>query len=262
MLIMDPQEHVLIISPDERIQAAYSAALRDITGITHSFTFIDPDLASNVTGESVQRREQKEAIRAELQRVKPVAQEIGISHATRYIEPATIDAVASAVLAIHDDHPSARYSFVLSGNPAPVSIGLFRMAMWLSGDAYFVSRKAVLQKLTVPMMTAGDFAANPNYLKMLMLLHGKPPVKAGAPSGIPRQVLFKGMKDEYAPLRAVGGKKAHRELTHGNFSQFLATLIERGLVAENFSQGDKKIRLYSITPEGEIALRLHLARPL
>lgn len=259
---MDPQEHILILSPDEHIQAIYSAALRQIPGITHSFVLIDPDLASNVSGESVQRREQKEAIRNNLLQVKPVAAQLGIRHMTTYIEPATIDTVASAVLAIHDEHPAARYSFVVSDSPAPVALGLFRMAMWLDGDAYFVPAKAILKKLTVPRMTAAEFAANPNYLKILILLHGKPQLKDGKPSGVPRQVLFEAMKAEYAPLRAIGGKKVHRVLTHGNFSQFLTTLIERDLVAENFSQGDKKIRLYSITPEGEIAFRLFSVRPL
>jgi hypothetical protein len=48
----------------------------------------------------------------------------------------------------------------------------------------------------------------------------------------------------------------------GNFSQLLAVLEERGLVAGQFMPGSSKLRLYNITPEGEIAFRLFSAHLL
>lgn len=260
MLIMDPREHALILSPDERILAIYSAAIRDIMGITHSSVFIDPDLASTTTGETVQSRERKQAIRGDISRIKQIAKPLGIQHLNTNLASADIDSVTASILAIHDTHPAARYSFVIPGGPVPVALAFFRMAIWLDGDAYYVTQKTVLKKLTVPQVTTDEFAANPNYLKLLTLLHGKPQIRDGIPTGVPRQVLFEKMKDEYVPIRSHGEKGRRHALTHGNFSQFLATLVEQGLVAEFFSETGKKIRLYNITPDGELVFRLFSKR--
>jgi len=260
---MDPEEHILIFCPDRNVQALYAAALRELGDVTHSFVLTDMDLVTNITGETVQRREEKQALRNSLAQLKVIGGPLGILHQSVLVEPVTLGNVTDAVLSIHDMHPAARFSFVLAGSPAaPVALGLFKMALWFSGDLYLATRKMTLEKLTVPHMSFEEFRANPNYLHILTLLHGKTGTQDGKPSGVPRQILFQSMKDMYAPVRETKGKGRYRELSHGNFSQFLCVLEERGLVAGQFLPGSSKIRLYSITPDGEIAFRLFSERPL
>ena len=260
---MDPGEHILILCPDEKMQALYAAALRELGCVTRSFVFTTMDLVTNVTGETVRRREEKQALRNSLAQLKSIAAPLGIQHQSRLIEPVSPGAVADAVLAIHDTYPGARFSFVIAGYPAaPMTLGLVKMALWLSGDIYLATEKITLEKITVPRIAADDFRANPNYLHILTLLRGKHDGKDGTPGGVPRRFLFQSMRDMYSPIRDTEGKRLNRGLTHGNFSQFLATLVDRGLVAERFQPGSRKIRLYSITPDGEIVLRLSSSLPL
>lgn len=256
-------EHILIFCPDRKVQALYTAALREFGGVTRSFVLTDMDLVTNVTGETVQRREEKQTMRNSLAQLKVIAAPLGIRHQSLLVDPVTLGKVTEVVLAIHDAYPDARFSFVIAGSPAaPVALGLFKMALWLSADLYLATEKIVLEKVSVPRVSADEFRANPNYLHILTLLHGKTGTKDGKPSGITRQDLFQSMKDMYAPVRETNGKGRHRELSHGNFSQLMTVLEERGLVAGQFVPGSSKLRLYSITPDGEIAFRLFSARPL
>jgi hypothetical protein len=253
---MIPQEHILIFSPGSDAPALFTAALRSDGGITRSFALVELGVTSDTPGDSVADREQKQAFRTGLSRVKELAASLGIPHLTLYIDPPTPDTVTATVLGICRDHPGAQYSVVLAGASVPVTTGLFRMAAWLGADISSAGRKAVVQPLTLPQFRMDDLMANPNYGAILTLLHSKPSVRAGAPSGIPRRQLFGSMKDLYMPLRTLAGRPAHRGLTPGNFSQMLATLIGWGLVAEQKNSAGVKGRLYGITPDGELVFSL------
>jgi hypothetical protein len=194
-------------------------------------------------------------------RAHDLALSLGIPAEHRMLDPVTVDTVCTAIMGIAAQHTGARYSFVLSGGTAPLALGLFRMAAWLDGDVYFASRKAVLQKLTVPKMPASALAANPNYEAILTLLHKKPAVP-GVISGVPRDELFRAMADMYVPVRTREGRPVHPTLTRGNYGQILATLVRWGLIAENVMPGRESIRLYAITPDGEFAFALYFSHAL
>jgi len=258
---MAPQEHILLFCPGEQPPALFTAAFRATGGITRSFAFAELDVTADTPGEILSERERKQAFRTSLSRVKEIAAPLGIPHLTLYIDLPVPDAVTASVLGICRDHPGARYSVLLAGPSVPVATGLFRMAAWLGADIYQAGPKSVVHLLTLPQFRMDDLAANPNYGAILALLHGKPSVKNGAPSGIPRSYLFGSMKDVYLPVRTLAGRPAHRGLTPGNFSQMLAILIGWGLVAEQKNSAGGRGRLCGITPDGELAFSLLSSGP-
>ncbi|MDD4484815.1 MAG: hypothetical protein PHD55_10685 [Methanoregula sp.] len=254
-------EHVLVISPGTDLPAILASALSDPGAVTHAVILTEGSLVTDKTGETTEERAAKVAVRAGITRAHDLALSLGIPAEHRTLDPITIDTVCSQVMDIAARHPGARYSFVLSGGTTPLALGLFRMASWLDGDVYYASKKAVLQKLTVPKMPASSLAANPNYEAILTLLHKKPAVP-GKVSGVPRDELFRAMADMYVPVRTREGRAARPQLTQGNFSQIMTTLVSWGLVAEQEAPGNKRFKFYAITPDGEFAFALFFAPPL
>jgi hypothetical protein len=264
MLIMTPpasREHVLVISPGTDLPAILASALSEPGAVTHTVVITEGPLVTDRTGETTQERAAKTAVRNGITRAHDLAVSLGIPAEHRTLDPVTVDTVCTAIMSVAAQHPGARYSFVLSGGTAPLVLGLFRMAMWLDGDVYYASKKAVLLKLTVPKMPASALAANPNYEAILTLLHKKPAV-LGVISGVPRDELFRAMAAMYVPVRTLTGRAVHPTLTRGNFFQILATLVSWGLVAEQEAPGNKRSKFYAITPDGEFAFALFFSPPL
>jgi hypothetical protein len=261
MAAPDRPEHVLVISPGTDLPALLASALSEPGAVTHIVVITEGPLVTDRTGETTQERAAKVAVRAGITRAHDLALSLGIPTEHRTLDPVTVDSVCNQVMDIAARHPGARYSFVVSGGTAPLALGLFRMAEWLDGDVYFASKKAVLQKLTVPKMPASALAANPNYEAILTLLHKKPAVP-GVISGVPRDELFRAMADMYVPVRTREGRAVHPTLTRGNYGQILGTLVRWGLIAENVMPGRESIRLYAITADGEFAFALYFSHTL
>jgi hypothetical protein len=264
MLIMTlpaSREHVLVISPGTDLPALLASALSEPGAVTHAVVLAEGPLVTDRTGETTQERAAKAAVRAGITRAHDLALSLGIPAEHRTLDPVTLETVCGTIQELAARHPGARFSFVVSGGSAPLALGIFRMAAWLDGDVYYASRKAVLQKLTVPAMPARALAANPNYEAILTLLHKKPLVP-GVISGVPRDELFRSMADMYVPVRTREGRPVHPTLTRGNYGQILATLVRWGLIAENVMPGRESIRLYTITPDGEFAFALYFSHAL
>lgn len=264
MLIMTSpasREHVLFISPGTSLPALLASALSDPGAVTHVVLLAEGPLVTDRTGETTQERAAKAAARAGITKAHDLALSLGIPIEHRTPDPVTVDTVCTAIRDVAVLHPGARFSFVVSGGSAQSALGIFRMAAWLEGDVYAASQKAVLSRLTVPKMSAKELTANPNYGAVLTLLHKKPAVP-GKVSGVPRDELFRMMDGMYIPVRAREGRSSRPQLTRGNFGQILGTLVRWGLIAESTKPGHEAIRLYAITPDGELALSLFFAPPL
>lgn len=260
MAASDRREHVLVISPGTSLPVVLASALSEPGGVTHFVVLAEGPLVTDRTGETTQERAAKEAIRNGMTRAHDLALSLGIPAEHRMLDPVTIEKVCGAIQDLAARHPGARFSFVVSGGSAPLALGIFRMAAWLDGDVYYASHKAVLQKLTVPKMPSRALAANPNYEAILTLLHKKPAVP-GKISGVPRDELFRAMADMYVPVRTLEGRPTRPQLTQGNFSQIMTTLVSWGLVAEQEAPGNKRFKFYAITPDGEFAFALFFAPP-
>ena len=264
MLIMTPPAshgHVLVIGPGTHLPAILASALSELGAVTRVVILAEGPLVNDRIGETTQERAAKVAIRTGITRAHDLALSLGIPAGHWTLDPVTVDAVCGTILEFAAQHPGARYSFVLSGGTAPLALGIFRMAMWLDGDVYFASKKAVLQKLTVPAMPARAIAANPNYEAILTLLHKKP-VVPGTVTGVPRDELFRLMDGAYVPVRSREGRGSRPQMTQGNFSQIMTTLAGWGLVAEQEVPGNSRSKVYAITTDGEIALSLFFAPAL
>ena len=66
------------------------------------------------------------------------------------------------------------------------------------------------------------------------------------------------MKKQYKPIRDIGDKKTKRELGSGTLTKLLANMLDWDLIHEEFRPGSRKEKIYSITPDGEFALKFFL----
>ena len=282
MLIMDPQEHVHIISAGENIHKAYPAAIRDLRTVTHTFVFADTDLYTNSARDDDRTKACKTAARDAVTQVKMISTSLKIPSSLVYIDPPAGESVTKAVLKIHMEHPGARYSFDLTAGSKDLGMALFNISLWLEGDAYygFIERNGdgKIRELAVPKIPPRGVWVNPNYITILSLLFRTPGNRERSPRVLPRHYIFTQLESFYVPVRKKGvrvaenksgktdlytGKKAVlHELSQGTFTNILRTMTALDLVQEMPGpDNNRKEKYYIITPSGELALQLAEIKP-
>jgi hypothetical protein len=257
---MDRQEHMHIISAGDRIHKTYPAVLKDLGTITHTFVFAEKEVYTNSARDDAQKRIWKCAIRDAIEEVNTISLSRHISCALVCVDAATFDSVRDPVLGIFSDHPDAWYSFDISAGSKRLSLGLFSMSLWVEGDAYYAFGDSPVRRVPVPTLPAKNLPANPHYLVILTILfrgqeHGKE-----TRTLMPKGTLFNETTTWQIPVRDTDGGLTGHELSPAVFSRLIATLIGWNLIKEETDPGNVLEKLYSITPEGELALFVYSAR--
>jgi len=270
---MAREEHIHIITAGENIHAAYTAAIRDLADITHTYVFADTELYTNSARDDERTKAYKTAARDAANKVKSVCLSLKIPASLIYIDPPAFGSVIKAILKIRKEHPDAKYSFNLSAGSKDLSMALFAISLWLEGDAYYAfsdrTGDAAPVKMAIPKIPARDMWANPNYIKILAILDPAPGEKE--PTPLPRQYIFTQLESFYMPVRKKGvktvtsptktdlftGKRAVIPvLSQGTFSNLLSAMIAYNLIREAaVPDGNRKEKYYAITPGGELALK-------
>ena len=256
---MDPQEHIHIISAGDSIHKTYPGVLRDLSTITHTFIFAEKEVYTNSARDDAQKRMWKCAIRDAIDEVNTISRSRNISCALVTIDGAAFDAIRDPVLGIFSDHPAARYTFDISAGSKRLSLGLFSMSLWVEGDAYYAFGNSPTRRVPVPTLPVKNLPANPYHLVILTILfrgqeHGKE-----TRTVVPAETLFNETKVWQIPVHNADGSTGH-ELSPGAFSRIIASLIRWNLIREEGGPADRQEKLYSITPEGELALYVYSAR--
>jgi hypothetical protein len=257
---MDQQEHIHIISAGDSIHKTYPAVLKDLPTVTHTFIFAEKEVYTNSARDDAQKRMWKCAIRDAIDVVNTVSLSRNISCALVCIDAATFDSIRDPVLGILSDHPDARYSFDISAGSKRLSLGLFSMSLWVEGDSYYAFGNSPTRRVPVPTLPTKNLPANPHYLVILTILfrgqeHGKE-----ASTLVPKETLFNETKVWQIPVRDTGEGTAPQELSKVAFSRLVASLIRWNLIQEETDPGNNQEKLYSITPDGELALFVYSAR--
>lgn len=257
---MDPQEHIHIISAGDSIHKTYPAVLKDLRTITHTFIFAEKEIYTNSSRDDAQKRGWKVTIRDAIDEVNTISLSQNIACALVYIDAATFDAIRDPVLGIFTEHPDARYSFDISAGSKRLSLGLFSMSLWLEGDTYYAFGNSPSRRVPVPTLPTRNLPANPRYLVILTILfrgqaHGK-----GASILMPKETLFNETKVWKIPIRDADDETTGLDLSPAAFSQLIATLIRWNLIGEETNPDNNLEKLYSITPDGELALFVYSAR--
>ena len=279
-LIMARQEHVHIISAGENIHKAYTAAIRDLGDISHTFVFADTEIYTNSARDDEKTQALKTAMRDAVTGVKSISASLKIPCPLIYVTPPAFAFACDALHKIRVEHPDAKYSFDLSAGSKDLSMALFLISFWLEGDAYYAfgDRKGegTPLKLAVPKVPARDVWANQNYMKILSVLGSTPGVKEPSPRVLPRNYIFTQLESFYVPVRKKGvnvassnktnlntGKKAVIPiLSQGTFSNILKIMVAGDLIREESApDSNRKEKNYSITPAGELVLQLAEIKP-
>ncbi|MFA6224731.1 MAG: hypothetical protein WC620_00770 [Methanoregula sp.] len=257
---MDPQEHIHIISVGNSIHKTNPAVLKDLRTVTHTFIFAEKEIYTNSTRDDNKKRAWKCAIRDAIDEVNTISLSRKISCVLVPIDAATFDAIRDPVLGIFSELPGARYSFDISAGSKRLSMGLFSMSLWVEGDSYYAFGNSPTRRVPVPTLPSRNLPANPHYLVILTILfrgqeHGKE-----ARTLMPKETLFNETKVWQIPVRDAEVGTAMQELSPLAFSRLIAALIRWNLIREESNQDNDQEKLYSITPDGELALFVYSTR--
>jgi hypothetical protein len=112
----------------------------------------------------------------------------------------------------------------------------------------------------VPTLPAKNLPANPNYLVILTILFRNKENGKKADTLIPEETLYAETKACQIPVRDDPEDSCTRELTRGIFSRMISALVGWNLIREETDPGNVQEKLYSLTPDGELALFIYSAR--
>ncbi len=257
---MDLQEHIHIISAGDNIHKTYPAVLNDLQTVTHTFIFAEKEVYTNSARDDAKKRIWKCAIRDAVEHVNNISLSKGISCTLVCINGATFDSIRDPVLGILSDHPDANYSFDISAGSKRLSLGLFSMSLWVDGDCYYAFGNSPVRRVPVPTLPTKNLPANPYYLVILTILFRGQGYGKETSTLIPKETLFNETKVWQIPARDTGERTSGQELTLVAFSNLIATLVRWNLIREETDPGNDQEKLYSITPDGELALFVYSAR--
>jgi len=257
---MDPQEHIHIISAGERIHATYPAVLSDLRTVTHTFIFAEKEVYTNSARDDNKKRAWKCAIREAIDRVNAISISRNIACALVRIDAATFDAIRDPVLGIFSEHPDARYSFDISAGSKRLSLGLFSMALWVEGDAYYAFGNSPSRRVPVPTLPAKNLPASPRALVILAILFREQETGKEASTLVPEETLFNETKAWQIPSDGVDVGQPGQELSKSDFLRLVKKLAGWNLIEEETDPGNALEKLYRITPDGQLALMVYSAR--
>jgi hypothetical protein len=258
MIIMDQREHIHIISAGESIHKSYPLVIKEIGRITHTFIFVEKEVYTDSPRDDAQKRAWKGSIRDAINTVNSLSLSRNIACALVFIDAASFDSIRNPVLQILSDHPDAEYSFDISAGSKRLSLGLFAVSLWVEGDTYYAFGNSPARRVPVPALPANGLASNPYYLVILAILfRGKGDGKTGR-TQLPQGTLFNEVIAWHVPGQE---RESERQtLSPEAFSRLLATLAGWCLISEEFDPEQEQTKMYSITPDGEMALFVFTAR--
>ena len=257
---MDPQEHFLIISAGESIHKTYPAVLEDLRTVTNTIIFAEKEVYTNSARDDAGKRMWKCAIRDAIDKVNTISISRKISCALVTIDLATFDAIRDPVLGILCDHPDARYSFDISAGPKRLSLGLFSMSLWVEGDTYYAFGNSPTRRVPVPTLPMKYLPTNPHNLVILTILFRAQGNGKEDRTLVPKETLFNETKAWQIPVHDANDGSTGQELSPLVFFRIITSLIRWNLIREKTDPGNEQEKLYSITPDGELALFVYSAR--
>ncbi|MEN6442674.1 MAG: hypothetical protein WC391_03155 [Methanoregula sp.] len=257
---MDPPEHIHIISAGDTIHKTYPAVIKNLPTVTHTFIFAEKEVYINSARDDTKKRMWKCAIRDAIDAVNSISQNRKISCALVCIDSATFDAIRDPVLGIFSDYPDARYSFDVSAGSKRLSLGLFSMSLWVGGDSYYAFGDSPIRRVPVPAFPILQLPSNPYYLMILTILFRGLENGKTTRTLVPRETLFNETKTWQIPAYDTSGGPGRTELSPVAFSCLISTLIGWNLIREETDPETGEENLYQLTPDGELALYVYLAR--
>ena len=231
---MDQREHIHIISAGDGIHKTYPAVLSELRTVTHTFVFAEKEVYTNSARDDTRKRIWKCTIRDAIDTVNTISLSRGISCSLACIDTATFEQVRDAVLGIFSDHPDARFSYAF-GN-------------------------SLVRMVPVPTLPIKNLPAHPHYFVILIILFRGMEQGKKTRTLVPKETLFSETKAWHIPVRDTVDNPADRELSLTDFLRLLANLIAWNLIREETGGGTVQDTLYSITPQGELALCVYSAR--
>jgi hypothetical protein len=257
---MDPQEHFLIISAGDCIHKTYPAVLEELRSVTHTIIFAEKEVYTNSAWDDAGKRMWKCAIRNAIDEVNAISISRTISCALVTVDATTFNAIRDPVLGIFSDHPDARYSFVISAGPKRLSLGLFSMSLWVEGDTYYAFGNSKARRVPVPTLPMKYLPTNPHNLVILTILFRGQEQGKKTSTLVPEATLFNETKAWQIPVRNTDEDPAGHELLPEEFARLVSALVGWNLIREETDPANGQEKLYSITPDGELALIVYSAR--
>ena len=131
---------------------------------------------------------------------------------------------------------------------------------WVEGDTYYAFGNSKARRVPVPTLPTKYLPTNPHYLVILTILfrgqeHGKK-----TSTLVPEATLYNETKAWQIPVRNADEGPAGHELLPEEFARLVSALVGWNLIREEPDPAGGPEKLYSITPDGELALIVYSAR--
>jgi len=261
---MPYQGHIHIIAAGENLPSVFAASFRDYPGITRAYVFTDTTVFYKHADPATEK--ERLAIRNAISAAKCTSMALGIPFHDEVISPPAYTSVRDALTRIHREYPMACFTVDIAGGSPALGMALIALAPWVGGTVRAVFDEKVMRPVPLPDLSARSLLENPNYQTILALLtrHGKNEKKTTAPVPVSRQYLYDPLWPLYVMVRAKKnppaasykkGRKAADELSQQTFSDFMAALVDSGLVDMEILDTNRKEKYYRITEKGEMAFR-------
>ncbi len=126
--------------------------------------------------------------------------------------------------------------------------------------AWYAFGNSPIRRVPVPVFPVKNLAANPYYLVILTILFRGQETGKQTRTLVPKETLFNETKTWQIPANAYSPGTDRPELSPAVFSRLLSTLAGWNLIGEESDPGNDREKLYCLTPDGELAIYVYLAR--
>ncbi len=134
------------------------------------------------------------------------------------------------------------------------------MSLWVGGDTYYAFGKSPTRRVPVPVFPTEYLPANPHNLVILSILFREQEHGKKTRTLVPESTLFNETMKWQIPVRNADEGPAGHELLPAEFARLVSALIRWNLIREDTDPAGGQEKLYSITPDGELALIVCSAR--
>lgn len=266
---MPPGEHVHIISAGENIHITYPAIFRMLPSITHTYVLIESDAIAISQEKEIEK--QRLAVRHAIETVKEISASLSIPCSCDLVFSRVYPSVRDVLTKIHREHPTAQFTFDLSGGSKQLCLALFAVAPWLGGEVFSAFDEKVPRPVPLPDRSIRNLMVNPNYPAILAVLLRKNKTAKGIFTWpwLTRSYLYSQVwpfyfrsrtrkpKPDDPVIQYRGGRKPAQNLSQPTFSSFMTTLRNAGFIEERQDVKNRREKAYRVTDYGETAFRFY-----
>ncbi len=232
------KQFVHIFSEGKSVDKTFISAIKKFQ-IDRVFVFLD------LHTKKIDAKKDSE-IKSSIEKLKKIGLSVGIQVSDINVDADNLHDVRDKILDLRDRYPESEFYFNITGGKKVLPLNLFTMSVWINGSAYYVEKDGTIFEFSVPRIQPESL--DPESLKFKVLSIVNKATK-GENGFILYSEAFDEFKEVYKPKRQNDSGR-YPVARKGTFSKLVRTLIEEGLLKEEYLKPSHKTKALSITTDG------------